>query len=130
MDNCTSPTSTRTQNNRSRFYSHPTDYDQKLVMQAMTKPEPTKCSIIEEEKISDRKLKSAKNVCSDPNQLLEGISDMFINSELGVNYVSKNKVDWNVLSNSILNKFAPTHNIFHQQLEKMKSTQLDYLHEK
>lgn len=38
-------------------------------------------------------------------------------------------VDWNMLSNSILNKFAPGHAIFRQQLELMKNTQVDFLEE-
>lgn len=34
-----------------------------------------------------------------------------------------------MLSNSILNKFAPGHAIFRQQLEKLKSHQMDFLEE-
>lgn len=39
------------------------------------------------------------------------------------------KVGWGALSNSILNKFAPGHSIFRQQLEKMKNNQTDFIQE-
>ena len=38
-------------------------------------------------------------------------------------------VDWSMLSNSILNKFAPGHAVFRQQLSRIKDTQVDYLDE-
>jgi len=68
-----------------------------------------------------------EKVCKDPSDLLKGIGDMFVNSELGVNYAKGNKVNWSMLSNSILNKFAPGHAVFKQQLNKMKYGQEDYL---
>lgn len=36
-------------------------------------------------------------------------------------------MNWGQLSSSILNKFAPSHAIFKQQLQKMKNNQVDFL---
>lgn len=45
-------------------------------------------------------------------------------------YLNLNLVDWNLLSNSILNKFAPGHAVFKQQLNKIKNTQINYVKDK
>mmetsp|Transcript_21681 Transcript_21681/g.21359 ORF Transcript_21681/g.21359 Transcript_21681/m.21359 type:complete len:161 (-) Transcript_21681:675-1157(-) len=46
---------------------------------------------------------------------------------MGVNFTGKeDKVDWGVLSKSILNKFAPGHSMLNHQLDQMKSHQANF----
>jgi hypothetical protein len=68
-------------------------------------------------------LKLSKNkVFADcPNDLLAGISDMFINADLSCNFAKKHKkIGWDTISTSILNKLHPGNAIFQQQLGKMQ----------
>lgn len=65
-----------------------------------------------------------------PNDLLDGISDMFINAELSTNFAKKNKkIGWDTLSGSILNSLHPGNAIFAQQLRKMKVNKENYKEE-
>lgn len=66
-------------------------------------------------------------VAQNPNDLLEGISDMFVNAQLSCNFAKKNqKIDWTILSSSILNKLHPGNAIFRQQINKLKQEKENY----
>lgn len=65
-----------------------------------------------------------------PNDLLEGISDMFINANLSCNFAKKTqKTGWEVLSSSILNKLHPGNAIFKQQLQKLQVNKENFVTE-
>lgn len=71
-----------------------------------------------------------RTFANNPNDLLEGISDMFIKADLQPNFAKKNqKVGWDTLSGSILNKLHPSNAIFRQQLNKMKHEKENYIEE-
>ena len=75
----------------------------------------------------------------DPMQLLKGISDMFVNYEPSLGFDNQlefgqvkrsnsiyrfhHVAGWDLVSHSILNKFAPRHAIFLQELLKKKRDQ-------
>ncbi|CAI2365123.1 unnamed protein product [Moneuplotes crassus] len=76
-----------------------------------------------------QKIIKRHSVSEDPSELLVGISDMFVKTDLmqKISYSSishhndHKKGKWKMVSTSILNKFAPSHNIFMQQLDILRS---------
>ena len=76
--------------NRKRFYSHQIDDEHFKAHKLLSKVIETEDSSIEDHN-DDQNYHSDKIVCSDPSQLLEGISDMFVNSDLCVNYTNDGK---------------------------------------
>lgn len=89
MDNKVTPSGSPSHKNRNRFYSHQVDDEHFKASKALqARWERSGNDSVENEGSS--KSVQSHNVCKDPSDLLEGISDMFINSELGVNYAKKN----------------------------------------
>ena len=76
--------------NRSRFYSHQIDEEH---FKAFNQLKEVKEDGSEESdgKEDSQKSSNSQKVCKDPTDLLKGISDMFVNSEMGVNYSKSNE---------------------------------------
>lgn len=103
-----------------------------FVMQKMVRIlEPTDTNKQEKDSVNLPNFNSSlthKGVFADnPNDLLKGISDMFVRAELSCNFAKKqSKIGWNTLSSTILNRLHPGNEIFQQQLAKMKQEKENY----
>ncbi|CAI2368095.1 unnamed protein product [Moneuplotes crassus] len=113
--------STKLRASESRTNNNFDDYKISKIIQTARKSVDENPNQISQRETLKNKRNNSVAICKDPSELLTGISELFVNTDLGVNFTKKGAVTWRVLSNSILNKFAPGHTVFKQQLEIMKS---------